>query len=239
MSENELVYFMAFSNLKTITLEKKNKMIYFLYNHGYTLTRFFDEEYVWKSNFKLNEKEVKELKEIKVKLPNFTFMLEKIKNDGYEIISCTSKKFPIRFQRIPVKFRPILIFAKGNRAFLKHKLYFIYGKNKKYEYIVKNSGDNILITNEFIQSESIHMVDIDEFEMGKKEYKLYSNNKVLIIGNNNFPYYFMSDYIFFLETPNSDFYIPKSATLFIDNELNFKKDKFIQIKITNNNLKRI
>ncbi|BBE31977.1 hypothetical protein OSSY52_21180 [Tepiditoga spiralis] len=239
MNKNELVYFMAFSKIKSITLEKRNKIIYFLYNYNYTLKDFFEKECIWKSKFKLNEEETKELKETKNKLANFTFILEKIENDGYEIIPCTSKHFPVRFQRIPLKFRPILIFIKGNKELLKHKLYYIYGKNKKYEYIIKNSGDNILINNEFTQNKCIHMIDIDTFEISKEEYKLYSNNEILIIGNNDFPYYIISDYIFFIEVPNLNFYIPKEPILFIDNDLNFKQSKFTQIKILKNKLIRV
>lgn len=132
-NNDDLVYWMIFAHLPRWTTLKTNKLIVeILHNQKITFEEFFNlshNELV--ETFKLDNKEINDLEQAKKELPNFSFLLEDMLSQGYELIPFNSNNYPqILKDNLKLKFTPPLIYIKGNKSLLHDDTVAIVGSRK-------------------------------------------------------------------------------------------------------------
>jgi predicted Rossmann fold nucleotide-binding protein DprA/Smf involved in DNA uptake len=121
---------MLFAHLPRWTTLKTNKLIVeILHNQKITFEAFFSLSHAqWTDTYKLDEKEISDLDQAKRELPNYSFLLEDILNQGYELIPINSNDYPKTLKdNLKLKFVPPLIYIKGNKSLLHDKTIAIVG----------------------------------------------------------------------------------------------------------------
>jgi len=131
--QNNLAYWMLFSQLPRWTTLRKNKLVIeILHTKGISFEDFFKlttEE--WKNDFNLTANEIEKLEEGKKELPNYSFLIENLLSQGYEMIPINSKDYPKEFKKnLKQKNSPLLIYIKGNKNLFKDKKIAIVGSRK-------------------------------------------------------------------------------------------------------------
>ncbi len=117
----DLVYWMLFAHLPKWTTLKTNKLIVrIIHNQKMTFEEFFNlSHHEWVEIFKLDDKEINDLETARKELANYSFLLEDMLNQGYELIPFNSSDYPkILKDNLKLKFAPPLIYIKGNRTLL-------------------------------------------------------------------------------------------------------------------------
>lgn len=130
---NDLVYWILFAHLPRWTTLKTNKLIVeILHNRKITFEEFFSLSHnEWAETFKLDNKEINDLETAKKELPNYSFLLEDMLNQGYELIPFNSSNYPQTLKdNLKLKFAPPLIYIKGNKSLLHDDTIAIVGSRK-------------------------------------------------------------------------------------------------------------
>ena len=118
--QTDLVYWILFAHLPRWTTLKTNKLIVrIIHNQKITFEEFFSLTHdEWTETFKLSDKEINDLEQARKELPNYSFLLEDMLSQGYELIPFNSSEYPKTLKdNLKLKFAPPLIYAKGNKAF--------------------------------------------------------------------------------------------------------------------------
>jgi len=134
--QTDLIYWMLFAHLPKWTTYKTNKLIVrIIHNQKITFEKFFNLSHnEWKQIFKLEDKDINDLEIAKKELPNYSFLLEDILNQGYELIPINSKDYPqILKDNLKLKFAPPLLYIKGNKSLLNDNTIAIVGSRKANE----------------------------------------------------------------------------------------------------------
>jgi len=132
----DLIYWMLFAHLPRWTTLKTNKLIVrIIHNQKITFEEFFNlSNREWIETYKLEDKEISDLEIAKKELPNYSFLLEDILNQGYELIPINSKDYPqILKDNLKLKFAPPLLYVKGNKSLLHDNTIAIVGSRKADE----------------------------------------------------------------------------------------------------------
>lgn len=143
--ENEYIYWIAISHLPRWTQERINNLVIdILKNKHMLLQDFFDlDDLVIQETFKLNEKEINDIKEAREKLPNIAFQVEKILNLGIKIIPINSELYPKTMkENLKIKYSPTVIYTKGDTKILQENSVAIVGSRDANEEAL-NFTDNI------------------------------------------------------------------------------------------------
>ena len=130
---NNLIYWMLFAHLPRWTTLKTNKLIVeILHNKKITFEEFFNLSHKeWIETYKLEEQEINDLETARKELPNYSFLLENILNQGYELIPINSKDYPqILKDNLKLKFAPPLLYIKGDKSLLYDDTIAIVGSRK-------------------------------------------------------------------------------------------------------------
>ena len=141
----DLVYWVALAHLPRWNTERINSLIIqILQDKKLSLPDFFElNEPEWQSQFNLNEKEISDLKNTKTELPNLSFQVEKLINQGFEIIPINSPDYSkILKENLKVKYAPSILYIKGNKQLLKENCVAIVGSRDAGERALKFT-DNI------------------------------------------------------------------------------------------------
>ncbi|MBU1657577.1 DNA-processing protein DprA [bacterium] len=112
---------MLFAHLSRWTTLKTNKLIVrIIHNQKITFEEFFSLSHnEWLEIFKLDNTEINDLELAKKELPNYSFLLEDMLSQGYELIPFNSRDYPeILKDNLKLKFAPPLIYIKGNKSLL-------------------------------------------------------------------------------------------------------------------------
>jgi predicted Rossmann fold nucleotide-binding protein DprA/Smf involved in DNA uptake len=131
--QTDLVYWILFSHLPRWTTLKTNKLIVrIIHNQKITFEEFFNLSYNdWKQIFKLEDKEINDLEIARKELPNYSFLLEDMLNQGYELIPFNSSDYPKTLKdNLKLKFAPPLLYTKGNKSLLHDDTIAIVGSRK-------------------------------------------------------------------------------------------------------------
>jgi len=134
--QTDLIYWMLFAHLPKWTIYKTNKIIVsIIHNQKITFEEFFNLSHdEWKQIFKLEDKDISDLEIAKKELPNYSFLLEDILSQGYELIPINSKDYPqILKDNLKLKFAPPLLYIKGNKSLLHDDTIAIVGSRKADE----------------------------------------------------------------------------------------------------------
>ena len=119
--QTDLLYWILFAHLPRWTTLKINKLLVeILHTQKMTFEDFFDLSHdEWIEIFKLDDKEIDDLEMARKELPNYSFLLEDMLNQGYELIPFNSDDYPkILKDNLKLKFAPPLLYIKGNKALL-------------------------------------------------------------------------------------------------------------------------
>jgi DNA protecting protein DprA len=129
----DLIYWILFAHLPKWTTYKTNRLIVrIVHNQKITFEEFFNLSHKeWSETYKLEEKDIIDLETAKKELPNYSFLLEDLLNQGYELIPINSKDYPqIVKDNLKLKFAPPLLYVKGNRSLLHDDTIAIVGSRK-------------------------------------------------------------------------------------------------------------
>ncbi len=131
--QNDLVYWILFAHLPRWTTLKTNKLIVrIIHNQKITFEEFFNLSHdEWIETFKLEDKEISDLEQARKELPNYSFLLEDMLSQGYELIPFNSSEYPKTLKdNLKLKFAPPLIYIKGNKSLLNDETIAIVGSRK-------------------------------------------------------------------------------------------------------------
>lgn len=131
--QTDLVYWILFAHLPRWTTLKTNKLIVrIIHNQKMTFEEFFNLSHdEWVETFKLEDKEINDLETAKKELPNYSFLLEDMLSQGYELIPFNSSDYPKTLKdNLKLKFAPPLIYIKGNKSLLNDDTIAIVGSRK-------------------------------------------------------------------------------------------------------------
>ncbi len=131
--QTDLVYWILFAHLPRWTTLKTNKLIVeILHNQKITFEEFFSLSHKeWIEIYKLEDKEISDLKTARKELPNYSFLLEDMLSQGYELIPFNSSDYPKTLKdNLKLKFTPPLIYIKGNKSLLHDDTIAIVGSRK-------------------------------------------------------------------------------------------------------------
>jgi len=131
--QTDLVYWILFAHLPRWTTLKTNKLIVrIIHNQKITFEEFFNLSHEeWIETFKLEDKEINDLEIARKELPNYSFLLEDMLSQGYELIPFNSSDYPKTLKdNLKLKFAPPLIYIKGNKSLLNDDTIAIVGSRK-------------------------------------------------------------------------------------------------------------
>lgn len=131
--QTDLVYWILFAHLPRWTTLKTNKLIVeILHNQKITFEEFFNlSRDKWMETYKLEDKEINDLEQAEKELANYSFLLEDMLSQGYELIPFNSSEYPKTLKdNLKLKFAPPLIYTKGNKNLLNDDTIAIVGSRK-------------------------------------------------------------------------------------------------------------
>lgn len=131
--QTDLVYWILFAHLPRWTTLRTNKLIVrIIHAQKITFEEFFSLSHnEWTETFELDSKELNDLEQAKKELPNYSFLLENMLSQGYELIPFNSSDYPKTLKdNLKLKFAPPLIYIKGNKSLLNDDTIAIVGSRK-------------------------------------------------------------------------------------------------------------
>jgi len=131
--ENDFPYWMALSHLPNWGNEKINRLIIeILHNKKITFNEFFSlTETDFKSEFGLSAKQVSDIVNVKIELPNYAFLAENLIEQGFQLVPLNSKEYSETMkQNLKLKESPPLMYVKGNVNLLNEDTVAIVGSRK-------------------------------------------------------------------------------------------------------------
>lgn len=127
--QKEFAYWMALSHLKKMRTVRKNEIIVKIHDANTNITDFFNSDIIdWKTKYSLQENEIELLKNVKNEISSYSFLVENLLNQGYDIIPINSSEYPATMkENLKMKYSPPLIYVKGNKKILKETSIAIVG----------------------------------------------------------------------------------------------------------------
>lgn len=98
--KQEYTYWLALANAENIYTRRKNEILAKISENNSSLIQFFTEENNWKSSFDLSKDEIQSLLQEKEKLNNYSFIVEDLLEQGYQIIPIFSSSYPKALKKI-------------------------------------------------------------------------------------------------------------------------------------------
>ncbi len=136
----QYAYWMALAHLPQWRTEKINRLIVdILQEKKITFAEFFSlDKNDWQNEFDLNQKELINLDAAKTELPNYSFLVEDLLNQGFELIPFSYNEYsPILKNNLKLKYSPPLLDVKGNKNLLKEPSIAIVGSRKATDVSLK------------------------------------------------------------------------------------------------------
>ncbi|MFC1724607.1 DNA-processing protein DprA [candidate division KSB1 bacterium] len=129
----QYAYWMALDLLPRWRTEKTNRLIVeILQERKMDFSDFFEMDKTgWFEEFNFNQKELDDLETAKTELPNYSFLVEDLLNQGFELIPLNSNEYsPTLKNNLKLKHSPPLLYVKGNKDLLKETSIAIVGSRK-------------------------------------------------------------------------------------------------------------
>ena len=149
--KNELLYWVTFAHLQKIKTRTKNEIIARLIKKNKTIIDFFNfSEKIWKNDFCLSDADILIIKSGIKELPNNSFLVESLLEQGYKILPIISKEYSSMLKKnLGMSYSPSVLYTKGNLDLLKEDSVAIVGSRKANEIsllfadnIAKNAADS-------------------------------------------------------------------------------------------------
>ena len=131
----ELAYWVTLAHLPRIRTRVKNEIIVRLFEQQQSIIDFFNfTEDIWKKKFDLSDTDISIIKSSINELPNNSFLVESLLEQGYKILPITSPDYsPILKKNLGRTFSPPILYTKGNLQILKEDSVAIVGSRKANE----------------------------------------------------------------------------------------------------------
>lgn len=145
--KQEYAYWIALAHIPSMKTARKNELIVRFFEEKQSIIDFFHcKKSDWQNLFSLNEKEIELLNGAKNELANYSFLVEDLLEQGYDIIPITSPDYsPVMKNNLKRAYSPPLIYTKGNKQIMKENSIAIVG-SRKAENISLEFTDNIAKT---------------------------------------------------------------------------------------------
>ena len=130
--KQEYAYWIALAHLPRMRTARKNELIVRFFEENQSIVDFFHcKKSKWQNLFLLNEKEIELLNIAKSELANYSFLVEDLFEQGYDIIPITHPDYsPIMKSNLKRAYSPPLIYTKGNKQIMKENSIAIVGSRK-------------------------------------------------------------------------------------------------------------
>ena len=148
---NELAYWITLAHLPKIKTSIKNEIIVRLFEQNKTIIDFFNlTEEDWKNKFNLSDNDISIIKSGIEDLPNNSFLVESLLEQGYKILPITSPEYSSLLKKnLGKSYAPPILYTKGNLQILKEDTIAIVGSRKANEFsllftdnIAKKASEN-------------------------------------------------------------------------------------------------
>ncbi len=125
-------------------LKINNLIVQFFHEKKITIVDFFNlSESNWRSDYKLDEKQILDLNQAKKELANNAFLAESFLDQGYEILPIISPEYSKTLKtNLKVANTPSILYIKGNKKILSEKSIAIVGSRAASDHALKFT-DNI------------------------------------------------------------------------------------------------
>ncbi len=145
--KQQYAYWIALAHIPSMKTARKNELIVRFFEEKQSIIDFFHcKKSDWQNLFSLNEKEIELLNGAKNELANYSFLVEDLLEQGYDIIPITSSDYsPVMKNNLKRAYSPPLIYTKGNKQIMKENSIAIVG-SRKAENISLEFTDNIAKT---------------------------------------------------------------------------------------------
>jgi len=130
---------MAFAHMPDWSNEKINRVIIrIIHKKKVSMEDFWNASVdYWHRQFLIPEEDISMLKDVKKQLPNYSFLAEKLLNQGYTVIPLNSPEYSITLKNnLKVKDTPPILYIKGNKQLLQENSIGIIGS--------KDPSDSVL-----------------------------------------------------------------------------------------------
>lgn len=127
----ELTYWVALTHAPKLKTMRKNEIIANCFNLGKTIIDFFESDNFL--GFDLKPEEYDSLFQTKLELGNYSFMVEDLLNQGYEIIPITSPEYSQCLKSNLKYSSPPILYVKGNKELLNRSSIAIVGSRNANE----------------------------------------------------------------------------------------------------------
>jgi DNA processing protein len=154
----QYAYWMALAHLPGWRTAKINRLIVdILHERKIALSDFFEMDKTgWSEDFNFNQKELNDLETAKTELPNYSFLVEDLLSQGFELIPLNSNEYsPTLENNLKLKYSPPLLYVKGNKDLLKETSIAIVGSRKASDVslnFTKNVSQNAVKNYEVVVS---------------------------------------------------------------------------------------
>ncbi|MDQ1265394.1 MAG: processing protein [Bacteroidota bacterium] len=152
---NELVYWLALSQTGNWQTEKINKLIVkIIHEQKLRLSEMYNAGVNdLKNNLNLDDKEIFDIENIKKDIPRYSFLIEDLLAQGYEIITIDSPKYSKTLkENLKLKHSPPILYVKGNTQLLQEDSIAIVGSRDADETslaftdnVAKNASKNFKV----------------------------------------------------------------------------------------------
>jgi len=142
--QQELAYWVTLAHWPKIRTRVKNEIIVRLFEQNKTIIDFFNlSEDTWKNEFGLSISDIEIIKNSIGEIPNNSFLVESLLEQGYNILPITSQEYsPTLKKNLGRSYAPPVIYIKGNLKILQEDSVAIVGSRKASE-ISLEFTDNI------------------------------------------------------------------------------------------------
>lgn len=142
--KQEYAYWIALAHLPKMKIARKNELIVRFFEEKLSIIDFFHCEVSdWNKLFLLDKNEIELIEDVKKELPNYSFLVEDLLEQGYNIIPITSPDYsPIMKNNLKRAYSPPLLYTKGNKQIMKENSVAIVG-SRKADNISLDFTDNV------------------------------------------------------------------------------------------------
>ena len=154
----QYAYWMALAHLPRWKTERINRLIIeILQEKNISFSDFFEmNNNDWADEFDFSKKELDDLDTAKSELPSYSFLVEDLLNQGFELIQFNSEKYsPTLKNNLKLKYSPPLLYVKGNKELLKEPAIAIVGSRNASDVslkFTKNVAENAVKNHEIVVS---------------------------------------------------------------------------------------
>ena len=126
----EISYWVALAEAINMSTRRKNEIVVHCFNMGKSIVDFFESgDFL---GMQLSEEELSVLYHILRLLPEYTFMVEDMRKEGFEIIDIMSSYYPKKL-RVHMKYNsPLVLYIKGDKEMLQEPSIGIVGSRRAY-----------------------------------------------------------------------------------------------------------